>query len=114
MSTAQELVDEGKSSTHASARVPLERLREMGAPDPVVESVDRRLMPPPERPRGIITHNLHGSEMAKQRTRTRESLRDGKPKAYEALRASGLPMREVRRGPASARRPSARRSTATA
>jgi len=95
--TASELVSEEKSITHQSGTRALTRLRQMGAPDPVIESVDRRLMPPPERPRGIITHKLHGPEMAEQRKRTKEGLRYGKPKTYEALQRSGFAPKDIRR-----------------
>jgi hypothetical protein len=95
--TASELVSEGKSITHQSGTRALARLREMGAPDVVVGSVERRLMPPPERPRGVVTHNLHGPAMAEQRKRTREGLRYGKPRTYEALQRSGLGPKDLRR-----------------
>ena len=71
-------------------------LRELGAPDFIVQSVDRRLMPPPERLRGTVTYDLHGPKMAEQRKRTRESLEHGKPMVHEALRESGLSMKELR------------------
>ena len=93
---AEEIVSEERSVTHKSGVRALEKLREMGAPDLVIESVERRLMPPPVRPRGIITHGLHGPEMAEQRKRTRESLRHGKPKAYQALQDSGLTLKQLR------------------
>ena len=86
---AEEIVSEERSVTHKSGVRALEKLREMGAPDLVIESVERRLMPPPVRPRGIITHGLHGPEMAEQRKETREGLERGKPKVYEALQRSG-------------------------
>jgi hypothetical protein len=95
--TASELISEEKSVTHQSGTRALARLREMGAPDVVVGSVERRLMPPPERPRGVITHDLHGSEMAEQRKRTREGLRYGKRKTYEALQRSGFVPKDIRR-----------------
>src|SRR5215218_7804272 len=95
--TASELVSEEKSITHASGTQALAKLREMGAPDVAVGSVERRLMPPPERPRGIITRNLHGPAMAEQRNRTKEGLRYGKPKTYEALQKSGFAPKDIRR-----------------
>src|SRR5215211_4768495 len=58
--TALELMNVEKSITHKSGLRALERLREVGAPEFVIRSVEMRLMPPPERPRGRITHNLHG------------------------------------------------------
>ncbi len=93
---AEEVLDEEKSVSHKSGMRALERLREMDAPAFVVESVERRLMPPPEPRRGLITHHLHGPEMAEQRRRTRESLRHGKPKTHEVIRASGLTLKEIR------------------
>jgi hypothetical protein len=73
------------------------RLREVGAPEFAVESIDRRLRPSPERPRGIITHGLHGPEMVEQRKKTKEGLRYGKSKTYEALRRSGFAPKDMRR-----------------
>lgn len=93
--TASEILDEGKSVAHHNGTRALNRLRELGAPDRVVESVDRRLVPPPTRPRGLITHTLHGSEMIEQRKRTRDSLRLGKPKVHEAVQRSGLKIGEI-------------------
>jgi hypothetical protein len=97
MHTAREIVSEERAITHKSATRALEKLREMGAPDLVVESVERRLMPLPERPRGVITHKLHGPELAEQRKRTKEGLRCGKPKTYEALQRSGFAPKDIRR-----------------
>jgi transcriptional regulator with XRE-family HTH domain len=94
-STASEILDEEKSVTHKSGAQALERLREAGAPGFVVESVERRLMPPPEPRRGLITHDLHGPEMAERRKKTRESLRRGKPKTHEAVQRSGLTLKEI-------------------
>jgi hypothetical protein len=48
--TASELVSEEKSVNHASGTRALRKLREIGAPDVVVESVDRRLMRPERGP----------------------------------------------------------------
>jgi hypothetical protein len=93
---ANEIVSEEKSVTHANGVRAFERLRETGAPDFVVGSVDGRLMPPPERPRGLITHRFHGPEMAEQRKRTKEGLRYGKPKTYKALERSGFAPKDIR------------------
>ena len=95
--TASKLVSEKKSITHASDTRALAKLREMGAPGGVVGSVERRLMPPPERLRGVVTHNLHGPAMAEQRKRTKQGLRYGKTKTYEALQRSGLAPKDIRR-----------------
>ena len=92
---AEEVLDEEKSVTHGSGTRALEKLREMDAPPFVVGSVERRLMPPPEPRRGLITHDLHGPGMIEQRKRTRESLRHGKPKVHEAILRSGLTLREI-------------------
>ena len=94
---AEEVLDEEKSVTHGSGTRALEGLREMGAPAFVVGSVERRLMPPLEPRRGLITHDLHGTEMVEQRKRTREGLRLGKPKVHEAIQRSGLKIGEIHR-----------------
>ncbi len=93
---AEEIVSEEKCITHASGTQALARLREVGAPGLVIESVERRLMPPPERPPGTPTHNLRGAELAERKRRTKEGLRDGKPKVYEALRRTGLTPKDIR------------------
>jgi len=95
-STASEVLDEEKSVTHKSGARALKRLRELGAPGFVVESVERRLMPPPAPRRGLVTHDLHGPEMAEQRKKTRGSLRRGKPKTHEAVQRSGLTLKALR------------------
>jgi hypothetical protein len=94
--TALELMHVEKSILHKSGVRALGKLQEIGAPEVVIRSVEMSLMPPPERPRGRITHNLHGPEMAEQRKRTRESLPERRPKTYEALKRSGLMLKEVR------------------
>jgi hypothetical protein len=49
LGTADEILDPEKSITHKSGVRALQKLREMNAPSSfVVESVERRLMPPPE------------------------------------------------------------------
>ena len=93
---AEEVLDEEKSVTHGSGARALKGLREMDAPLFVVGSVERRLMPPPEPRRGLVTHDLHGPEMVEQRKRTRASLEHGKPRTHEAIRASGLALKEIR------------------
>jgi transcriptional regulator with XRE-family HTH domain len=92
---AEEIMNEEKSITHKTGMRALEKLREIDAPEFVIESVERRLMPPPEPRRGLISHNLHGPEMAEQWKRTKEGLRYGKPRVYEALQRSGLMVKEV-------------------
>jgi hypothetical protein len=44
----------------------------------------------------LSTHNnLYGPEMAEQRRKTRERLKRGKPRVYEALQRSGFKLKEV-------------------
>jgi transcriptional regulator with XRE-family HTH domain len=93
---AEEVLDEEKSVTHGSGTRALEKLREMNAPAFVIESVERRLMPPPEPRRGLVTHDLYGPEMAEQRKRTKASLEHGKPRTHEAIQESGLTLKEIR------------------
>ena len=93
--TVSEVINEEKSVAPRSGAWALDRLRDMGAPAFVVESVERRMRPPREPRRGLITHNLHGSEMIEQRKRTREGLRFGKPKVHEAIQRSGLKIGEI-------------------
>jgi lambda repressor-like predicted transcriptional regulator len=94
-STASEIIDEGKSVTHKSGVRALEKLRQMRAPEYVITSVDRRLMPPPEPRRGLITHNQYGPELAERRKRTKDGLRAGKPNVHAAIQASGLMLKEI-------------------
>ncbi len=68
----------------------------MSAPEFVILSVDRRLMPPPEPRRGLIAHDLHRPEMAEQLKRTRAGLEHGKPRTHEAIQESGLTLKEIR------------------
>ena len=93
--TASEMLDEGKSVAHHNGTRALKRLRELGAPERVVESVDRRLMPPPPRPRGVVTYTEHGDDLVERRRKTREGLRSGKPKVHEAIQRSGLRTGEI-------------------
>jgi hypothetical protein len=89
--TASELVSEEKSVNHASGTQALRKLRkivrEIGAPDVVVESVDRRLMRP-ERGPGTRTHDLRGRELAERKRRSKERLREERLRVYEALRGT--------------------------
>jgi hypothetical protein len=94
--TASEILNEEKSVTHKSGTWALKKLREMGAPSYVIESVDRRLMPPPEPRRGLITHDLHGPALGERYKKTKASLEHSKPKTYAALQKSGLMLKEVR------------------
>ena len=95
--TAEEILDPEKSITYKSGVRALEKLREMNAPSFVVESVERRLMPPAEPRRGLITHDLHGPELGRRYVETKESLRHGKPKTHRAISESGLMLKEIRR-----------------
>jgi hypothetical protein len=94
--TAREILDPGKSITHKSGTWALDKLREMGAPAFVIESVDRRLMPPPEPRRGRIAHDLHGPELGRRYVRTKASLATGKPTTHQAIQRSGLLLKEIR------------------
>lgn len=93
--TAAEILDPGKTITHKSGKRALRALREMRAPDPVIESVDRRLMPPPERRRGVITHDLHGPGLSARLRTTRRALPQIKPNIFEAIRASGMTKKKI-------------------
>ena len=93
--TAREILDPEKTITHKSGVRTLKKLRELEAPGFVVESIDRRLMPPPEPRRGLITHNLHGPEFSARLRSTRRKLATTKPLTYEAIQASGLTKKEI-------------------
>ncbi len=69
-STATEILDEERSITHKSGIRALGKLKKMGAPAFVIESVDLRLMPPPEPRRGFIAHDLHGPELGQRYVQT--------------------------------------------
>lgn len=93
--TASEVCDEEKSITHASGTRALQRLRELGAPPYIMDSVDRRLMPAPEPRRGVIAHTLHGPEYSARRQATKQSLATFKPRTARAIRASGLQRKQI-------------------
>lgn len=93
--TASEILDPARTITHRSGERALRALREMNAPEAVVESVDRRLMPPPKPRRGLITHDLHGPGLAERGKKTRESLPETKPLTASAIRASGLRKKDI-------------------
>ncbi len=92
---AAEILDEERSVTHTSGKWALKRLRELGAPGYVIGSVDRRLMPPPEPRRGLVTYTEHGAGLVERRRETREGLERTKPKIHEAIRDSGLKLTEI-------------------
>lgn len=62
--TAREILNPEKTITHRSGVRALEKLREIDAPDFIVESIDRRLMPLPEPHRGLITYTESGENLA--------------------------------------------------
>ena len=93
--TAREILDPEKAITHKSGARALEKLRELGAPGFVIESVDRRLMPPPEPRRGLITYTETGEDLARTRKAARERLAESKPVTDQALRRSGLQRKEL-------------------
>lgn len=93
--TASEILDPGRTITHRSGERALRALRDMNAPEAVIESVDRRLMPPPKPRRGLITHDPHGPELAERGNKTRESLSEIKPATASAIRASGLRRKDI-------------------
>jgi hypothetical protein len=93
--TTAEILDEEKTITHRSGVRALQRLKEMGAPDFVLESVERRLMPPPERPRGIVTYRKSGLELRNDRAAALFKLRLFKPKTHEALQKTRLTRKQV-------------------
>ena len=94
--TALEHLNAEKSVTHKSGMRALAKLRQIGAPEIFIQSVEMRLMPPSERLRGPKTDNLYAPEMVEQRMRTRDSLPERKRMTYEALQRSGLMIKEVR------------------
>lgn len=93
---AREVLDPEKSIRHSVGVRAVRRLREIGAPEEVVVSVDRRVMPPPKPRRGLITFRRAGPEVAAQRKETKESLARHKPHTHAALKDSGLMLKELR------------------
>jgi hypothetical protein len=93
---AAEILNPEKSITHKPGSLALKRLREIGAPELAIESVDRRLMPSPEPRRGLITFSRSGPEMIAERRETRERFAREKPATAEAIAHSGLKIREIR------------------
>lgn len=93
--TAREILDPEKAITYKSGSRALQKLRKLGAPSFVMESIDRRLLPPPNPRRGVITHNLHGPELSARLRSTRRKLAITKPLTHEAIQASGLTKKEV-------------------
>ena len=94
-SVAEEILDEEKTITHRSGVRALQRLKEMGAPAFVLESVDRRLMPPPERPPGVVTYRKSGLELRNDRAAALFKLRLFKPRTHEALQKTRLTRKQV-------------------
>ena len=94
-SVAEEILDEEKTITHRSGVRALQRLKEMGAPAFVLESMDRRLMPPPERPPGVVTYRKSGLEVRNERAAALFKLRLSKPRTHEALRKTRLTRKQV-------------------
>ena len=92
---ANEIVDSEKSITYQSGIRALRTLKELGAPAAVIESVDRRLMPPPQRPRGVFTYRESGPAITKRRRETRDGLEKNKPVTYRAIQDSGLMLKEL-------------------
>ena len=93
-SVAKEILDEEKTITHRSGVQALQRLKEMGAPAFVLESVERRMMPLPERPRGIVTYRKSGLELRNDRAALFK-LRLFKPRTHEALQKTRLTRKQV-------------------
>jgi hypothetical protein len=86
--TAAEILDPEKAITHKSGARALEKLRRLGDPDFVIESVDRRLLPPPEPRRGMVTYREHGPALREKRRKSREDLAILKPVTHAALQNS--------------------------
>lgn len=82
-------------ATHRSGSRALKKLRELGAPDFVIESVYRRLLPPPESRRGVIAHDLHGPELSARLRNARRKLAATKPLTQDAIQASGLTKKKI-------------------
>ncbi len=93
---ANEILDSEKSITYKSGIRALEKLKELRAPAAVIESVDRRLMPPPQRTRGLITYRESGPSVADRRRKTQDSLSKNKPVTHRAIQHSGLMLKELR------------------
>jgi transcriptional regulator with XRE-family HTH domain len=92
---AAEILDEEKSITHKSGTRALAKLREMRAPAFVVESVERRVKPPPERPPGRTTYKKRGLEVRNERAAAIFNLRLFKPKTAEAMQRSRLTRKQI-------------------
>jgi hypothetical protein len=93
--TAREILDSEKAITHKSGNRALEKLQKMSAPDFVTESIDRRLLPPPEPRRGLVTYTESGEYLVQARGEARERLAESKPATDQALRRSGLQRKEL-------------------
>ena len=92
---AEEVLDEGKTITYRSGARALRGLEEMGAPDFVLGSVERRLMPPPERPPGVVTYRKKGLDVRNDRAAALFNLRLFKPRTHEALRRARLSRKQL-------------------
>ncbi len=93
--TAREILDPEKAITNKSGTRAVEKLRELGAPNFVIEFVDRRLLPPPEPCRGLITYTESGENLVRARREARERLAESTPVTDRALRRSGLQRKEI-------------------
>jgi hypothetical protein len=92
---AAEVLDEGRPVTRRSGLWALKRLREIGAPGYVVGSVERRLAPPPEPRRGLVTYTERGPARAEKKRAARKGLEHNRPRTHAAIRDGGLKIAEV-------------------
>jgi transcriptional regulator with XRE-family HTH domain len=95
--TAREILDSEKAITHKSGNRALEKLRELGAPSFVIESIDRRLLPSPEPRRSLVTYTESGEDLVRARREAKERLAENKPTTDQALRRSGLQRKELQK-----------------
>jgi len=89
--TAGDIAVPGRPISVHTARRLLDKLREMDAPEAVIEHVRFRIRPRP----GERTHQHTGEVIIRQRKEARENLSQTKPRTAQAIERSGLSRREL-------------------
>jgi hypothetical protein len=97
--TALELLNAEKSVTHKSGMRALAKLRGIGAPQIVTLSVEMRLMPPSERPRGPIPTTCTLPKLSSRELRGETAYRSASGRPMRCSREAAPCSRKSGRGP---------------
>ena len=93
----QQVVSPELTIFRPSGLAALKRLEEMGAPEAVLESVRRRVAPPPRYPSGRVTVRAYGPEAGQRREAAMRALEHEKPRTADALGETTLTRSELAR-----------------